>query len=111
MDQKTLDLIKANLKDPALFDDIQKSLVKRTRIVAILLGSILMVTLIAFVYAFVQQTLAKEAERAMLNQEILMEQMNQAVQKQQALATEAQMIAEEANKMLAEQLAECQKRK
>jgi cell division protein FtsL len=111
MDEKTLALIKANLKDPALFEVIQKSLLKRARITAIVLGSFLIVSLIAVVYAFVQQTLAIEAQKEALTQKTQMEQCIGEAQKQQGLAAEARIIAEEANKMMAEQLAECQKKK
>jgi Na+-translocating ferredoxin:NAD+ oxidoreductase RnfG subunit len=108
MDKKTMDLLKANLKDPALWNDIQKSLVKRARITALLLASFLIVSLLALVYGFVQQALAKESQKRAMEQ---MELCVKEAEKQQALASEAAMIAEEANKVVQEQLAECQKKK
>jgi hypothetical protein len=108
MDEKTLALIKANLKDPSLFDVIQKSLLRRARITALVLGSFLIIALLAVVYAFVQQTLAKESmKQASAQQELCIKE----AQKQQALATEARMIAEEANRMAQEQLEACLKKK
>jgi Na+-translocating ferredoxin:NAD+ oxidoreductase RnfG subunit len=111
MDSKTLELIKNNLKDPSFYDPILKAEVRHARKTAIVLVSFLIIALIAVVYAFVQQTVAAQVLRDSLTQKSQLETCVHEAQKQQGLAAEAQMIAEEANRMALEQLKECQKKK
>jgi hypothetical protein len=101
-----LDLIKANLKDASVYDVIYKSVVTRARISAIVLGSFMIVALLAVVYAFVQQTAAQKLQVELTNRTEQVRLVELEAKKQAALAMEARLIAEEANKMALEQLKE-----
>ena len=111
MNQELLDLMKANLKDASVYGKIEKAIVSRARITAIVLGSFLIIALLAVVYAFVQQTVAKKLQEELTNQMEQVRLYKSEAEKQAALAMEARLIAEEANKMALEQLKECQERK
>lgn len=101
MKPTVLELIKGNLKDPTLFTIIEKTMVQQARKTAIILGSFLIVALVAVVYAFVQLTIAKQAMR---NAEVFKSES----EKQMGLSREAMMIAEEANREVMDQLLKCQ---
>ncbi len=104
------DFLNENLKDPSLADGFLKQAVKRARKTAIILGSVLVVAEIAVVYGFVAQTKAREV---VIQVEIKKTEFDNCIKEaetQQALAIEAQLIAEEANKMAEQQLKECWQR-
>lgn len=108
MNDKTLELIKNNLKDPSLFPVIQKTVLKKARIIALVLGSFLIIALIAVVYAFVQQT---KALTDLNNHKTQLEACMKEAELQHGLAEEARMIAQEANQMAMEELKKCQEAK
>lgn len=55
--------LEENLKDPSLAETIYKSNLKRARTMAVMLGSFLILALIAVVYAYVRQTAAFRQEK------------------------------------------------
>lgn len=96
------------LKDPSLADGFLNNAMIQARKTALILGGILMIALISVVYAFVQDTLAKEAQR---KSEVLAKQYTQCeteLEKQKALAQESALITEEVTRMAEEQLTLCQ---
>jgi hypothetical protein len=104
------EFIKANLKDPSLADAyLKRTLFMRKRL-AIVLGSVLIVALGSTVFSFVSQARSLKSLRELENQKVILSQRHQDLGKQRALATEAQLFAEEANKMALEQLKECQQK-
>lgn len=110
MDQKTLNLLKENLKDPSLYNTIYDSAIKRARTTAIVLGSFLILALISVMYAFAQQTKYHEAVNFSKEQNAKLELCLKDAQKQMGLAAEARIVAEEANRMALEQLKACEQR-
>ena len=108
MDDKTMELIKNNLKDPSVYNAIAKASARRSRVTAIVIGSFLIISLIAVISAFDQVNKAKSSVAEYQSQ---IDACVREAQKQQALAMEAQLIAEEANKVVQEQLTECQKQR
>jgi hypothetical protein len=111
MNQKMLDLIKENLKDPSMFEVVNRAFVKQARSTAIVLGSFLIVALIAVVYAFVQQTEKQKISQELANQVEEVRLIKLESEKQAALVMEAKLIAEEANRMALEQLKECEQQR
>lgn len=105
---KYQEFLKVNLKDPNLIEGFNKQTLYRARRTAIVLGSVLIIALLSVVYAFVQDTLAKEAQR---KTEVLMKQYAQCdteLEKQKALAQESALITQEVTRMAEEQLKLCQ---
>jgi predicted protein tyrosine phosphatase len=76
-----------------------------------MLGCALVIALAFVVYAFVQQSNSRKSLMELESKKAILLQCQQGVGKQKALAMEAQLIAEEANKMVLEQLKECQQKK
>lgn len=111
MNQEMLDLIKENLKDPSVFEKISKSVLWQAKKTAIVLGSFLIVALLAIVYAFVQQVKTQKVSQDLALQIEEVRLMKSQSEMQAALALEARLIAEEANKMALEQLSECLQKK
>jgi hypothetical protein len=96
------------LKDAAVADKFLKNAMSQARKNALMLGGALIIALISVVYAFVQETLAKEAQR---KTEILTKQYAQCkdeLEKQKGLAQESALITEEVTRMAEEQLKLCQ---
>jgi hypothetical protein len=96
------------LKDPSLTDGFLNNAMSQARKTALILGGTLVIALISVVYAFVQETLAKEAQR---KTEVLTKQYTQCeaeLEKQKALAQESALITEEVTRMAEEQLKLCQ---
>ena len=101
------DFLKENLKDPSLTDGFLKASIGKARKLAITLGSIMIVALIAVVYAFVQEVKRQKYNQAWDAEKARFELCTLEKEKQNALALEAQMITEEANKMAEERLQVC----
>ena len=72
-----------------------KRKLQRARTTAIILGSFLVVALIAVVYAFVQQTLAKEAERKAVAAQLAADEQRVEAEKQRDAADAARKEADE----------------
>ena len=110
MSRKIHDLLKDNVKDPNALEAIQSVMLRNARITALVLGSFLIIALVAVVYGFVQAEQTKVAIKLSEEHMIKVEQCIREAQKLQAFAQEAQLIAAEANKMTAEQLKDCLQR-
>ena len=111
MNETVFELIKKNITDPAILEVIQKSFLKRARATAIVLGSAIVITLIAIVYAYVQQVSGEMAKQDIkfLKEEIELQKAE--TEKQVGLALEAKIIAEEAAKLSYEELEKCRAQK
>ena len=103
--------LRNNLKDPALAETYIRDSKRKARTTSIVLVSFVLVTIMAVVYGFVLQASAQKAEQFAATQKAQLDLCILESQKQQALAEEARMIGEEANKAMQIQLLECQKRK
>jgi Tfp pilus assembly protein PilN len=103
--------MKQHISDPFVFQKIEKGFIKRARITAIVLGSFLVVALIAVVYGFVQNVKAQEAEKTIISLQQEVEAATAEARTQAALAIESKLIAEEAAKFAYEELEECRKKK
>jgi hypothetical protein len=102
------DFLEEQMKDPQMVEPLQKQLLYQARKTALILGGTLVIALIFVVYAFVQEMLAKEAQR---KTEILTKEYAQCkdeLEKQKGLAQESVLIMEEVTRMAEEQLKLCQ---
>jgi len=100
--------LSGQLKDPSLADKFLSDSMDQARKTALIMGGVLIIALISIVYAFVQDTLEKEAHRKAEQQTAQYNLCQQELKKQEALAQEAAIIATEATRMAEEQLKLCQ---
>lgn len=100
-------LIQANISDTAVLEQIHKKLIEKARTTALLLGSALIIVLIAIVYAFIQQVKLEKAQIEFSDLRKELDQSKTEYEKQVALAAEAKIIAEEAARLSYEQLLKC----
>jgi hypothetical protein len=107
----TAEYLKACLKDPGVYQALEKQSLYRARRVALILGGIFMITLIMVVFAFVQDVQFKVVVKKKSDLETQLNFCVQEVQKQQGLATESMLILSEANKLVEEQLRACLSKK
>ena len=103
----TVEYLKACLKNPGLYQALEKQSLNRARRVALILGALLVATLIMIVFAFVQDVQFKAASKKKSDLEAQLNLCVQEAQKQQALATENMLILAEVNKLAEEQLQAC----
>ena len=104
-------LIQANISDTTVLEQIQKKLIEKARTMALLLGSALIIVLIAIVYAFIQQVKFEHVQIEISDLKKELDQSKTEYEKQVALATEAKIIAEEVARLSYEQLLECRSNK
>lgn len=104
------DFLKENLKDPALAESFMRSHVKQARKTALVLGSALLISLVAVVYAFVQQTVAQRNDGILSKEKKKLNQCEAELQKQNAQAKESEMIVLTAIEEAQLQLTGCQKK-
>jgi Zn-dependent membrane protease YugP len=107
----SLDFLRENLKDPSLAEGYLKRSINQAKKNAIILGSVLIISLISVVFGIVQQTVAQSANRRAENKKEELIMCQNETEKQRASALEAQMIYEEANKMAEEALLKCKQQK
>lgn len=107
----TIEYLKACLKDPSVYQTLEKKSLYRAKRASLILGLTLMVTLVFVVFSFVQDVQFKVATKKKSDLETQLNLCIQEAQKQQGLAAENMMILSEANKLAEEQLRECQSKK
>ena len=104
------DFVRANFKDPAVAEAIIRADQRRTPITKIVIGSFLLVMIVAIGYAINKQNIARDFQLKGLSAVSKTDSCQQQAQKQMQQAAASRQQAEEMHMKIQQQLEDCQKK-